>query len=216
MISHQTILSNVELALTIGGISKRERKQRAIEALESVGLKEHIHKKPNQLSGGQMQRVAIARALVNNPDIILADEPTGALDTKTSVQVMEILKEISKDKLIIMVTHNPELAEKYSSRIIKILDGVITEDSNPIKENESVETKDTSKIGRTAMRFWTAFRLSLNNLLTKKGRTVLVAFAGSIGIIRNSTSTVCIKWISGVCRSHTRRNTNFISFNNNE
>ena len=164
-----------------------------------MGLKDQIHKKPNQLSGGQMQRVAIARALVNNPDIILADEPTGALDTKTSVQVMEILKEISKDKLIIMVTHNPELAEKYSSRIIKILDGVITEDSNPIKENERVETKDTSKIGRTAMRFWTAFRLSLNNLLTKKGRTILVAFAGSIGIIRNSISTVSVERISSLC-----------------
>lgn len=183
LIGHQTVLSNVELALTIGGIPKKERRERAIKALEEVGLKDQIHKKPNQLSGGQMQRVAIARALVNNPDIILADEPTGALDTKTSIQVMEILKKISKDKLIIMVTHNPELAEKYSSRIIKILDGVITEDSNPIKENENIETKDKSKIGKTSMKFWTAFRLSLNNLLTKKGRTVLVAFAGSIGII---------------------------------
>ena len=183
LISHQTILSNVELALTIGGVSKKERKERAIKALEDVGLKNHIHKKPNQLSGGQMQRVAIARALVNDPDIILADEPTGALDTKTSVQVMEILKQISKDKLIIMVTHNPELAEKYSSRILKILDGVITEDSNPISEEEVIEEKDTSKIGRTSMKLLTAFRLSLNNLLTKKGRTVLVAFAGSIGII---------------------------------
>ena len=182
LIGHQTILSNVELALTIGGISKKERKARAIKALEEVGLKDHIHKKPNQLSGGQMQRVAIARALVNNPDIILADEPTGALDTKTSIQVMDILKKISKDKLIIMVTHNPELAEKYSSRIIRILDGTITEDSNPV--NEPFEEKnDTEKIGRTSMKFWTAFRLSLNNLLTKKGRTVLVAFAGSIGII---------------------------------
>ena len=198
LISHQTVLANVELSLTIGGISKRDRKQRAIKALEQVGLKDQIHKKPNQLSGGQMQRVAIARALVNNPDIILADEPTGALDTKTSVQVMEILKEISKDKLIIMVTHNPELAEKYSSRIIKILDGVITEDSNPIQENEHIETTDKSKIGRTAMRFWTAFRLSLNNLLTKKGRTVLVAFAGSIGIIRDSTCTISFKWVSSI------------------
>ena len=183
LIGHQTVLSNVELALTIGGIPKKERRERAIKALEEVGLKDQIHKKPNQLSGGQMQRVAIARALVNNPDIILADEPTGALDTKTSIQVMEILKKISKDKLIIMVTHNPELAEKYSSRIIRILDGVITEDSNPIKENENIETKDKSKIGKTSMKFWTAFRLSLNNLLTKKGRTILVAFAGSIGII---------------------------------
>ncbi len=183
LIGHQTILSNVELALTIGGISKKERKERAIKALEDVGLKEHIHKKPNQLSGGQMQRVAIARALVNNPDIILADEPTGALDTKTSVQVMEILKKISKDKLIIMVTHNPELAEKYSSRIIRILDGVITEDSNPITNQEIEEKVEINKIGRTSMKFWTAFRLSLNNLLTKKGRTILVSFAGSIGII---------------------------------
>ena len=133
LIGHQTILSNVELALTIGGISKKERSKRAIKALEEVGLKDQIHKKPNQLSGGQMQRVAIARALVNNPDIILADEPTGALDTKTSIQVMEILKKISKDKLIVMVTHNPELAQNYSSRIIRILDGTITEDSNPIR-----------------------------------------------------------------------------------
>ena len=183
LISHQTVLSNVELALTIGGISKKERKQRAIKALEEVGLKDQMNKKPNQLSGGQMQRVAIARALVNNPDIILADEPTGALDTKTSVQVMDILKKISKDKLIIMVTHNPDLAEKYSSRIIKILDGNITEDSNPILEEETQTKEDTSKIGRTSMKLWTAFRLSLNNLLTKKGRTVLVSFAGSIGII---------------------------------
>ncbi len=183
LISHQTILSNVELALTIGGIPKKERRQRAIKALEEVGLKQHINKKPNQLSGGQMQRVAIARALVNNPDIILADEPTGALDTKTSVQVMEILKKISKDKLIIMVTHNPELAKEYSSRIIRILDGTITEDTNPIAQGEVFQKLDTNKIGRTSMKLWTAFRLSLNNLLTKKGRTILVSFAGSIGII---------------------------------
>ncbi len=184
LIGHQTILSNVELALTLGGVSKKERKERAIKALEEVGLKEHIHKKPNQLSGGQMQRVAIARALVNNPDIILADEPTGALDTKTSVQVMEILKKISKNKLIIMVTHNPELAEEYSSRIIRILDGVITEDSDPILPREKLENdREEGKIGRTKMKLWTAFRLSLNNLLTKKGRTILVSFAGSIGII---------------------------------
>ena len=184
LIGHQTVLSNVELALTIGGISKKERKERAIKALEEVGLKDQIHKKPNQLSGGQMQRVAIARALVNNPDIILADEPTGALDTKTSIQVMEILKNISKNKLIIMVTHNPELAEKYSSRIIKILDGNITEDSNPIEKEEKVLSgEEKNKIGRASMKLWTAFRLSLNNLLTKKARTILVAFAGSIGII---------------------------------
>ena len=183
LISHQTVLSNVELALTIGGISKKERTKRAIKALEEVGLKEHIHKKPNQLSGGQMQRVAIARALVNNPDIILADEPTGALDTKTSIQVMEILKQISKDKLIIMVTHNPELARDYSSRIINILDGNITHDSNPIIENEPETKIETNKLKRTSMKLLTAFRLSLNNLLTKKGRTILVSFAGSIGII---------------------------------
>lgn len=182
LIPHQTILSNVELALTISGVSKKERKKRAIEALEQVGLKEHIHKKPNQLSGGQMQRVAIARALVNNPDIILADEPTGALDTKTSVQIMEILKEISKDKLIIMVTHNPELAEKYSTRVVKILDGLITDDSNPFDEEKEKEELQ-AKTGRTSMKFLTALHLSLNNLMTKKGRTFLTSFAGSIGII---------------------------------
>ena len=181
LIPHQSVLSNVELALTISGISKKERKERAIKVLEQVGLKEQIHKKPNQLSGGQMQRVAIARALVNNPDIILADEPTGALDTKTSVQIMEILKEISKDKLIIMVTHNPELAEKYSNRVIKILDGVIIDDSNPYKETE--KEKQVAKSGRTSMKFFTALHLSLNNLMTKKGRTLLTSFAGSIGII---------------------------------
>ena len=184
LIPHQTVLENVELALTISGISRKERKQRAIKALEDVGLKEQIHKKPNQLSGGQMQRVAIARALVNNPDIILADEPTGALDTKTSVQIMEILKEISKDKLIVMVTHNPDLAEKYSSRIVKILDGVITDDSKPFtKEDEEKEKDVKAKSGRTSMKFFTALRLSLNNLMTKKGRTILTSFAGSIGII---------------------------------
>ena len=182
LIQHQNILSNVELALTLSGVSKKERTKRAIEALEQVGLKEQIHKKPNQLSGGQMQRVAIARALVNNPDIILADEPTGALDTKTSVQIMEILKKISKDKLIIMVTHNPELAEKYSSRVIKILDGVITDDSNPYEGIDEKEEKENKKL-RTSMSFFTALSLSLNNLMTKKGRTILTAFAGSIGII---------------------------------
>ena len=184
LIPHQTILSNVELALTISGVSKKERKQRAIKALEDVGLKKQIHKKPNQLSGGQMQRVAIARALVNNPDIILADEPTGALDTKTSVQIMDILKEIAKEKLIIMVTHNPDLAEKYSSRIVKILDGVITDDSNPYTDDDrKKEEGSKAKSGRTSMKFFTALRLSLNNLMTKKGRTLLTSFAGSIGII---------------------------------
>ena len=184
LIGHQTVLSNVELALTISGVSKQERRQRAIKALEEVGLKDQINKKPNQLSGGQMQRVAIARALINDPDIILADEPTGALDTKTSVQVMEILKKISKNKLIIMVTHNSELAEKYSSRIIRILDGKITDDSNPVTTEEEKKTKKQErKYKKTSMKFFTAFRLSLNNLLTKKGRTILTAFAGSIGII---------------------------------
>ena len=185
LIPHQSILSNVELALTLSGVSRKERKQRAIKVLEQVGLGEQIHKRPNQLSGGQMQRVAIARALVNNPDIILADEPTGALDTKTSVQIMEILKEISKEKLIIMVTHNPELAEKYSSRVIKILDGVITDDSNPYKTDEGSEPEKDKKGKKlkTSMNFLTALSLSLNNLLTKKGRTFLTAFAGSIGII---------------------------------
>ena len=184
LIPHQTVLSNVELALTLSGVSKKERKEKAIKALKDVGLEEQINKKPNQLSGGQMQRVAIARALVNNPDIILADEPTGALDTKTSVQIMEILKEISKDKLIVMVTHNPELAEKYSTRVVKILDGLITDDSRPFTEEDRKKEEGTkAKDGRTSMKFFTALKLSLNNLLTKKGRTILTSFAGSIGII---------------------------------
>lgn len=182
LIPHQTVLANVELALTLSGVSKKERKQKAIKALEDVGLKEQIHKKPNQLSGGQMQRVAIARALVNNPDIILADEPTGALDTQTSVQVMEILKRISKDKLVIMVTHNPELAEKYSTRIVRILDGTIMNDSNPYTSEKKEAGKSKEK-RRTSMKFFTALNLSLNNLMTKKGRTILTSFAGSIGII---------------------------------
>ena len=186
LIPHQTVLSNVELALTLSGVSKEERRKRAIKALEDVGLKEQIHKKPNQMSGGQMQRVAIARALVNDPDILLADEPTGALDSKTSVQVMEILKEISKDRLIIMVTHNPELAKKYSSRIVKLLDGKIIDDSNPYKSSEEDVKKARNKkdkSGKASMKFTTAVRLSLNNLMTKKGRTFLTSFAGSIGII---------------------------------
>ena len=182
LIPHQNILSNVELALTLSGVGKKERQKRAIEALKKVGLEEQIHKKPNQLSGGQMQRVAIARAIVNNPDIILADEPTGALDTKTSKQVMDILKEIAKDKLVIMVTHNPSLAEEYSTRIIKILDGVITDDSNPYKTESQEKNIDKEK-RRTSIKFLTALNLSLNNLMTKKGRTILTAFAGSIGII---------------------------------
>ena len=185
LIPHQTVLSNVELALTISGVGKEERRKRAIEALEKVGLKDQLYKKPNQMSGGQMQRVAIARALVNEPDILLADEPTGALDSATSLQVMEILKEISKDRLIIMVTHNPELAKKYSSRIIKLLDGQVTDDSNPyIREKEEKEKKTRLKKNKKAsMKFSTAINLSLNNLMTKKGRTFLTSFAGSIGII---------------------------------
>ncbi len=182
LIPHQTVLSNVELALTLSGVSKAERRKRAIKALEDVGLGDQIAKKPNQMSGGQMQRVAIARALVNNPDIILADEPTGALDTVTSNQIMEILKSISKDKLIIMVTHNPELAQKYSSRIIKVLDGKVIEDTNAYQEKQEKTVENTVK-RRTNMKFLTALRLSLNNLLTKKGRTFLTSFAGSIGII---------------------------------
>ena len=184
LIPHQTVLANVELALTLSGVSKTERRKKAIKALEAVGLGEQINKKPNQLSGGQMQRVAIARALVNDPEIILADEPTGALDTKTSVQIMENLKKISKDKLIIMVTHKTDLAEKYSSRIIKILDGKITDDSNPYeKKEEEKEDRTANKNAKVSMSFFTALSLSLNNLMTKKGRTFLTAFAGSIGII---------------------------------
>lgn len=199
LIPHQTVLSNVELALTLSGVSKAERKKRAIEALEKVGLGEQIHKKPNQMSGGQMQRVAIARALVNNPDILLADEPTGALDTETSIQIMELLKEISKDRLIIMVTHNPELAKNYSTRIVRLLDGVITDDSDPysledmeadIRAKEAAKAKTSEKKikksgkkQKTSMSFFTALSLSFNNLMTKKTRTILTAFAGSIGII---------------------------------
>lgn len=195
LIPHQTVLSNVELALTLSGVSKAERRQRATEALEKVGLKEQIHKKPNQMSGGQMQRVAIARALVNDPDILLADEPTGALDTQTSIQIMDLLKEISKDRLIIMVTHNPELATQYSTRIIRLLDGTITDDSNPYNgEDDNIATKTDedsltdkksgkTKKKKTTMSFFTALSLSLNNLMTKKTRTILTAFAGSIGII---------------------------------
>lgn len=181
LISHQTALSNVELALTISGVNKKERKKRAIEALKKVGLKDHIYKKPNQMSGGQMQRVAIARALVNDPDILLADEPTGALDSKTSVQIMDLLKEIAKDRLVVMVTHNPDLAKEYSTRIVKLKDGVITDDSNPY---DGEEQKANANIGKkTSMSFLTALSLSLNNLMTKKARTFLTAFAGSIGII---------------------------------
>lgn len=182
LIPHQSVLANVELALTLSGVSATERKRRAKKALEEVGLKDQIHKKPNQLSGGQMQRVAIARALVNDPDIILADEPTGALDSKTSVQIMELLKSISKDKLIIMVTHNPDLAKEYSTRIIKLLDGNMVSDSKPYEPKKKEEQEFTTK-GKKSMSIKTAFSLSLNNLMTKKGRTFLTSFAGSIGII---------------------------------
>lgn len=182
LIPHQSVLANVELALTLSGVSATERKKRAKKALEEVGLKDQINKKPNQLSGGQMQRVAIARALVNDPDIILADEPTGALDSKTSVQIMELLKSISKDKLIIMVTHNPDLAKEYSTRIIKLLDGNMVSDSKPYEPKKKEEQEFTTK-GKKSMSIKTALSLSLNNLMTKKGRTFLTSFAGSIGII---------------------------------
>ena len=192
LIPHQTVLKNVELALTLSGVGKAERRARAKAALEKVGLGNQINKRPAEMSGGQMQRVAIARAIVNNPEIILADEPTGALDTETSVQVMDILKEISKDRLVIMVTHNPDLAEQYATRIVRMLDGVVKSDSQPIEDEERV--KLLSKPARSvrnqkerkkmpSMSIWTSFSLSLNNLFTKKGRTTLTAFAGSIGII---------------------------------
>ncbi|MBE6547410.1 MAG: ABC transporter ATP-binding protein/permease [Ruminococcaceae bacterium] len=197
LIPHQTVLSNVELALTLSGVSKAERRQRALAALESVGLSDQVNKKPSQMSGGQMQRVAIARALVNNPDILLADEPTGALDTTTSVQIMDILKEVAKDRLVIMVTHNPELAEEYSSRIVRLSDGLVISDTNPYDSSKdevatdnvpTITTREEKKVERKAakkrrMSLFTALSLSLNNLLTKKGRTILTSFAGSIGII---------------------------------
>ncbi|MBE5748767.1 MAG: ABC transporter ATP-binding protein/permease [Clostridiales bacterium] len=182
LISHQTVLENVELALTLSGVSQSERKQRAIKALEEVGLGDQLKKKPNQLSGGQMQRVAIARALINNPDIVLADEPTGALDSVTSVQIMDLLKEVAKTRLVILVTHNGELAEQYSDRIIKLLDGKVVSDTNPVKpEGEQKTTKQRPK--KTAMSFISAFKLSIRNLFTKKMRTFITSFAGSIGII---------------------------------
>lgn len=184
LIPHQSVLSNVELALTISGISSNERKDRAAKALEEVGLKEHLHKRPNQLSGGQMQRVAIARALVNEPDILLADEPTGALDSDTSVQIMELLKKVAKDRLVVMVTHNPELAHNYSNRIIELQDGEIISDSHPLDlEDEAAIEAEHKNMGKASMSFLTALSLSFNNLKSKKGRTFLTAFAGSIGII---------------------------------
>ena len=184
LIPHQNVLSNVEMALTLSGVSRKERRKRAVEVLNKVGLQDHIHKKPNQLSGGQMQRVAIARALINNPDILLADEPTGALDTETSIQIMNLLKQIAEEKLVIMVTHNPELAEAYSTRIVNLKDGQITSDTNPFDAPEgSVEEKLTKNQKRVSMSFWTSLGLSFANLRTKIGRTVLTSFAGSIGII---------------------------------
>ena len=184
LIPHQNVLSNVEMALTLSGVSRKERRKRAVEVLNKVGLQDHIHKKPNQLSGGQMQRVAIARALINNPDILLADEPTGALDTETSIQIMNLLKQIAEEKLVIMVTHNPELAEVYSTRIVNLKDGQITSDTNPFDVPEgSVEEKLTKNQKRVSMLFWTSLGLSFANLRTKIGRTILTSFAGSIGII---------------------------------
>ena len=209
LIPHQTVLQNVELALTLSGVSKHQRRQRAKAALERVGLSDQLNKRPGEMSGGQMQRVAIARALVNDPDIILADEPTGALDTETSLQVMEILKEISSDRLVIMVTHNPDLAEAYSSRIIKMLDGAILSDTAPLTEDEyraataeyvklrekkleeQKDKKRAKKEKKPSMSFRTSFMLSLKNLFTKKGRTTLTAFAGSIGIIGIALILAC-------------------------
>ena len=185
LISHQTVLANVELAMTLSGVSREERRRRAAEALEKVGLGDQMKKKPNQLSGGQMQRVAIARALVNNPDILLADEPTGALDSATSVQIMDLLKEVARDRLVIMVTHNPALAEQYSTRIIKLMDGQVTDDSNPYEPDLRAASPEAGKTKerKPSMSFVTALSLSLTNLMTKKGRTFMIAFAGSIGII---------------------------------
>lgn len=183
LIPHQTILANVELALTIGGISRNDRRERARKALEEVGLGDQLHKKPNQMSGGQMQRVAIARALVNDPEVLLADEPTGALDSETSIQVMELLKKVAENRLVVMVTHNSELAEQYSTRIVKLRDGRVRDDSDPFLLEETPEGAEHKSMGKAKMSFVTSLSLSFNNLWTKKGRTILTAFAGSIGII---------------------------------
>ena len=181
LINHITILENIEMGMTLSGISSKKRKKKALDVLKRVGLKEHAYKKPNQLSGGQMQRVAIARALVNDPDIILADEPTGALDSQTSVQIMDLIKEIANDKLVVMVTHNPDLANEYANRVIELKDGELKQDSNPVTD-ENI-TDDKFEIKKTSMNFRTALNLSFNNIKTKKGRTLLTAFASSIGII---------------------------------
>ena len=183
LIPHQTVLANVELALTLSGVSREERRTRAIAELERVGLGDHVNKRPNQLSGGQKQRVAIARALINDPEILLADEPTGALDSKTSVQIMDLLTEIAKDRLVVMVTHNPELAEQYATRIVNLADGVIRSDTDPFEPTSDEMRESTKKVRRTSMGPLTALALSFNNLMTKKGRTLMTAFAGSIGII---------------------------------
>ena len=184
LIPHQTVLANVELALTISGVSGAERRRRAAEALRQVGLGDQLHKRPTEMSGGQMQRVAIARALVNNPDILLADEPTGALDSETSIQVMELLKDVAKDRLVVMVTHNPELAEQYANRIVRLRDGAITDDTRPFEPDDTKLAPPIHKnMGRSSMSWLTSLALSFNNLRTKKARTLLTAFAGSIGII---------------------------------
>lgn len=207
LIPHQTIEENVELALTIAGVTKEERKKRAREALDRVGLKGSYNKKPNQLSGGQCQRVAIARALINNPEILLADEPTGALDTKTSIQIMELIKEISKDTLVIMVTHNPELAHKYSTRIVSLLDGEIVEDSNPYSEEDEAKEATSENadfaLEKAKMSFRTAFKLSFKNLLSKKKRTILTIIAGSIGLLVSQQFLRCLmvlKLILKICK----------------
>ncbi|MEG2351402.1 MAG: ABC transporter ATP-binding protein, partial [Bacilli bacterium] len=181
LINHISVIQNVEIAMTLSGVGFKKRRKKALQVLEKVGLKNHVNKKPSQLSGGQMQRVAIARALVNDPNIILADEPTGALDSKTSVQIMDLIKKVAKDKLVIMVTHNADIAKKYSNRIIKLSDGSLISDTNPLFSVEELE--DSFKIKKTSMNFITALKLSLNNVFTKKGRTVLTSFASSIGII---------------------------------
>ncbi|MDE5868550.1 MAG: ABC transporter ATP-binding protein, partial [Anaeroplasmataceae bacterium] len=208
LIPHQTILGNVELALTIAGLDKEERIARAKKAIDRVGLEGQYNKKPNQLSGGQCQRVAIARALVNEPEILLADEPTGALDTQTSIQIMDLIKEISKEKLVIMVTHNPELAEKYSSRIVRLLDGLVISDSNPYDTQAEIEENTSNKEDnivivkeKAKMSFWTAFKLSLKNLFSKKARTILTCVAGSIGIIGVSAVLAVSSGVKGYIKS---------------